>query len=541
MQTFFSADYHLGHANIMKYANRPFKNVDDMNNVIIRNHNQRVKEDDTFIHDGDFCFHSKSNRGEGEGMKAEEYIKQLNGHKILIQGNHDCFSEETRLLTKSGYKYYYEIKEGDLIPTVNLEKNCVEYQPVNKIIINSVEKAYCFKSRTAEGCFSSNHNHLYSFGAEGNLPIKKGISEKIWKYKSPIKFLSSFISGNKDLKIEDKWIKLLAWILTDGNISKKYKYITIYQSKKKNINYLYELLNSLKIDYKVSKRNRNTKEICGKKLVKKPLTSYEFKINAKYSKIILKKLNLKSKYILPFWVLNLSDRQYLFFIKELVRGDGSVANSNTFVLWGKKEILEQIMGGCVTHNLKSNLIKDKRNSYYLTVSQRIHNREKNFSYKTIGPKNKYISSYNKTMWCVNVKNHIIFIELNGKTLITGNSNNTVKTKIQHLVLAGPGFQIKVVHKPIHANPSYPLNLIGHVHNAWKMMSFKDYYNIKKQELQKTDLPIHYLNSVKQFIERWKHHKRDSLLLNIGVDVHNYMPISFEEVICMYNKWRKENA
>ena len=108
-------------------------------------------------------------------------------------------------------------------------------------------------------------------------------------------------------------------------------------------------------------------------------------------------------------------------------------------------------------------------------------------------------------------------------------------------MAGPGFQIKVVHKPIHANPSYSLNLIGHAHNAWKMMSFKDYYNIKKQELQKTDLPIHYLNSVKQFIERWKHHKRDSLLLNIGVDVHNYMPISFEEVICMYNKWRKENA
>ena len=53
---FYTADLHLGHANIIKYCNRPFKDVDQMNETLIRNWNSRVKPEDTVIHNGDFCF-----------------------------------------------------------------------------------------------------------------------------------------------------------------------------------------------------------------------------------------------------------------------------------------------------------------------------------------------------------------------------------------------------------------------------------------------------------------------------------------------------
>lgn len=79
MTIYFTADYHLGHTNIIKYCNRPFKDVEEMDRVIILNHNTIVKKDDILFHIGDFCWHDK----------FEEYRKKLNGNIIFISGNHD--------------------------------------------------------------------------------------------------------------------------------------------------------------------------------------------------------------------------------------------------------------------------------------------------------------------------------------------------------------------------------------------------------------------------------------------------------------------
>ena len=89
--TWFTSDYHLGHANIIKYCGRPFKDVEHMNKTIITNHNNRVKHDDIVFFLGDFCFRNSKGGKEGEGNidKAEHYLKQLNGRFVFIRGNHD--------------------------------------------------------------------------------------------------------------------------------------------------------------------------------------------------------------------------------------------------------------------------------------------------------------------------------------------------------------------------------------------------------------------------------------------------------------------
>ena len=77
----FTADQHFGHANIIKYCNRPFDSVDEMNETLVSRWNQVVAPDDTVYHLGDIAM----------GDKAErlEYISLLNGHIILYPGNHD--------------------------------------------------------------------------------------------------------------------------------------------------------------------------------------------------------------------------------------------------------------------------------------------------------------------------------------------------------------------------------------------------------------------------------------------------------------------
>jgi len=78
-QTWFTADNHFGHKNIIKHCNRPFKNLKEMDKQLITNWNKTVNKNDTVIILGDFSYKSNPNK----------YINKLNGHKIFILGNHD--------------------------------------------------------------------------------------------------------------------------------------------------------------------------------------------------------------------------------------------------------------------------------------------------------------------------------------------------------------------------------------------------------------------------------------------------------------------
>ncbi|RLG05171.1 MAG: metallophosphoesterase [Thaumarchaeota archaeon] len=81
LKTWFTADTHFGHENIIKHCNRPFKTVDHMDRTLIQLWNSRVKKHDLVIHLGDFMFRGL--------RKREYYLDQLNGHITFLKGNHD--------------------------------------------------------------------------------------------------------------------------------------------------------------------------------------------------------------------------------------------------------------------------------------------------------------------------------------------------------------------------------------------------------------------------------------------------------------------
>ena len=87
MKFFAIADLHFGHKNIIKYCNRPFADTDEMDRTLIKNWNETVSNNDTVLVLGDVGFGSKE--------YIASLIKQLNGKKILIMGNHDNWSEQT--------------------------------------------------------------------------------------------------------------------------------------------------------------------------------------------------------------------------------------------------------------------------------------------------------------------------------------------------------------------------------------------------------------------------------------------------------------
>ena len=78
---FFTADLHLGHANIIRHCARPFSSVYEMDEHLIAAWNSRVGTKDSVYVVGDFIFRNS--------VSPNEYLNRLNGKKHIILGNHD--------------------------------------------------------------------------------------------------------------------------------------------------------------------------------------------------------------------------------------------------------------------------------------------------------------------------------------------------------------------------------------------------------------------------------------------------------------------
>lgn len=75
---YYFADIHFGHKNILKYDNRPYATVEEMDEDIIKRWNKKVSNNDDVYIIGDICMGNPS-----------RYLDRLKGRKHLIIGNHD--------------------------------------------------------------------------------------------------------------------------------------------------------------------------------------------------------------------------------------------------------------------------------------------------------------------------------------------------------------------------------------------------------------------------------------------------------------------
>lgn len=79
---FVTSDWHLGHVNVLKYDSRPFTDINHMHRVLVNNHNSCVPPNGITFFLGDMGYRT-------DAGKVEKIIRELNGTKVLILGNHD--------------------------------------------------------------------------------------------------------------------------------------------------------------------------------------------------------------------------------------------------------------------------------------------------------------------------------------------------------------------------------------------------------------------------------------------------------------------
>lgn len=102
---YYTGDLHFGHNNVLRFDNRPFKDIDEMDRVLIENWNSRITKNDQVYILGDVAFHNEK--------PYSWYLSQLKGQKHLIIGNHDrkLLKDNDAMQYFVSIDYYLEITD----------------------------------------------------------------------------------------------------------------------------------------------------------------------------------------------------------------------------------------------------------------------------------------------------------------------------------------------------------------------------------------------------------------------------------------------
>jgi calcineurin-like phosphoesterase family protein len=105
----FISDPHFGHKRIIEYCKRPFANVQEMNEQMIKNYNDVVGTNGKVLWTGDCFFYGNK--------EARAIMDQLNGEKYVVLGNHDA---DAHKMVSRGFKWavdklYFKIAGRNIV------------------------------------------------------------------------------------------------------------------------------------------------------------------------------------------------------------------------------------------------------------------------------------------------------------------------------------------------------------------------------------------------------------------------------------------
>jgi len=120
----FTSDTHLSHNKDFIFKARGFDSIQEHDETLMRNWNEKVSNDDEVYHLGDVAF--------GNPIKAKYIIEQLNGKKYLVRGNHEktvLNREHVRNLFE-WIKDYHELKIPDETAPNKYRLICLFHYPI---------------------------------------------------------------------------------------------------------------------------------------------------------------------------------------------------------------------------------------------------------------------------------------------------------------------------------------------------------------------------------------------------------------------------
>lgn len=321
-----------------------------------------------------------------------------------------CLSEDTDILTPEGWKNYRRVKKGSVIKTFNLEKKIIEDSVVRKVFSRQYSGTmYNLKNRIQDQLISPGHRIVRNKFSTDRYCLEE--IENASRLKSPLIMPIAAGNRNKEAKLNDEQIKLMAWIISEGTIEKKkerrvcYR-VTIYQSalrNKKNCDEIRGLLKHFGLSYS----ERDSKASLG-------MPVKMMRLDAESSRKIHGWFSTRdSVKFIPKQLLDMSQRQSRIFLETYIKGDGFEKSKISLT---DERLLDQLQQIIVN------------SGYGFTVLERPPTIGKKtiFVLRVIRHENTYVSdirkvNYKGVIWCPNTDNETVIARRNGKVFITGNT------------------------------------------------------------------------------------------------------------------------
>ena len=139
------SDHHFFHSKIIEYSRPQFGDVIEMNEYIVKCHNEIIGSDDIVIFLGDFCF---------KNSLIKSFLSRMNGHKYLLLGNHDKLGLAKR---------YGELGlEGVFTTPVKIQDAYLSHQPLEKSEENDIHFKLLVKSFNSNPNGYNYHGHIHT-------------------------------------------------------------------------------------------------------------------------------------------------------------------------------------------------------------------------------------------------------------------------------------------------------------------------------------------------------------------------------------------
>jgi site-specific DNA-methyltransferase (adenine-specific) len=321
-----------------------------------------------------------------------------------IQWIYGCYSNDTEVLTKDGWKYYSELTETCEILQWESHTNTLTWiKPLNKFEYQIEEKMVLLQNRHTSQLITKNHSVYAKIRKHSRNP-KPTQFEKIqaqdikrhWQIDLPL-------AGNLLGDVSEPNAYLIGWWLTDAWVHGDKKACMFSQSKIETREKLKQALNSAPCkfsEYVKESKNPNHQ------------SEHTFYVTGEIANFLLENYPTREmNWNMLSWDLD----SKVQLIEGLLDGDGSRKRNNSYceIFWSKKaERLDIFQALCLSVNIRSH-IDYKKGCVYI-------NRE----HSTTQIQNKHSQEqqdYKGMVWCLETETGAFVVRRNGKAFISGNS------------------------------------------------------------------------------------------------------------------------
>lgn len=380
-----------------------------------------------------------------------------------------CLSEDTEILTRSGWIGCKDISLTHEIATLNQKTGELEYQFPEEMFVENYEGDMIrIHSRTVDHFVTPNHDlWVREFDGKNHKEWKKLSAEEVYKNyrkqkfqmrmnidkwngeeKEYIKLPFKNWSGARDLgEISmDLFLSFLGWYISEGHTSNG-KVVCLTQKSKNEMEQIKSVMEAIGLNVKVYLEESENK------------SSSIHRIKG-YNSNLVRWLDencgkgAKNKRV-PRFIMDLSSRQIKIFLDSLFMGDGTKSESKEFGFSSYGTISSKL-----SSDVQELLLKI---GYAGTIGSRNHVGliDQSTPYITNEPEKLH---YKGKIWCVKVPNSLIYARRNGKAIWTGNSY-----RLQKGIERVSSDELSKVASEMKNKPTVRFLFVGHLHIQMQAM------------------------------------------------------------------------